>query len=198
MPTLQYVASVDRSDPLRRALGTSRADNSANLTFANPQTQVADPGDPLKVDGSYVAGVFGDGNVGGQYQRSLCKVLPLGDQQGRSFSLRLYGWTLVMHGVKVYQAWVPQLLCELACTTGQAKGTPDAVVRESDFFCDTLAVTQGSLGNFGELFSPATGVVAPTTDLIGYAIIALRGCQYIQFDFQQTDAVTMNALWSFI
>ena len=177
--------SVSGSYPLNKALALG---NSTAGTFYPLLPSRSMPSG----DGVYDAG------LAGMYSPRQVLLLPYADGSvGSSFSLRLYGWRNVGPDPNTW-VWVPMLLVELSCTTCIAAGPVPpfgtlsvASILDSERFCDTLAVVNGSVGP-GE----AELVQQPGTDLIGFAVVYLRGCQRFQFDFQQTDPVGMNCLWA--
>lgn len=112
---------------------------------------------------------------------------------GQSFSMRLWGWDHIGTDSRSL-VWIPNLLCELSCTLGAQNGVPgfERLIQDTEYFCDTLAVTAGSLGFMGDLVSPGNG-------LVGYAVVELKGCRKFQFDFQAPSAnggIAMNVLWA--
>ena len=176
--------SVSGSYPLHKALAL----NSTAGTFQ-----------PMMPSGSMPSGdgIY-DAGLAGMYSAKQIVLLPYADGgAGSSFSLRLYGWRAVGADPNTW-VWVPMLLVELSCTTCSAPGPIPPygtlsvdLILDSERFCDTLGVVNGSVG-------PGEGEVVsqPGTDLIGFAVVYLRGCQRFQFDFQQTDRVGMNCLWA--
>lgn len=175
---------VAASNPLIKAL----SENSTSGSFAMLLPQGQDPsGD----------GVFDIGE-GGMYAPQHAFIVPyvFGPPES-NFSMRVYGWR-VLGNDPLSQVWVPLLLIELACTSCVSTvsltsyaGRGMRLLPDGTNFCDTLVVVNGTAGpEDGEVMSQ------PGTDLIGWALIELRGCQKIQFDFDQTDPVEMNALWA--
>ncbi len=109
----------------------------------------------------------------------------------RSFSMRLWAWDHVGTDPR-FLVWIPSLLAEFSCTLGAQNGIPNGLISDSEYFCDTLALTAGSLGFAGDLVSPGNGLIA-------YALVELKGCRKFQFDFQAPDSngdIAMNVLWA--
>ncbi len=121
-----------------------------------------------------------------------------------SFSVRVYGWRGLTHpeGNPQQGVWIPVLIAELACTActvgGPAAPTePQVPVRylsPTELLCDTISLTQGTLGVNGLIQS--TG---PGTNLVAFAEIDLIGSRFFSFDFQLADTgnpVGMNCLFA--
>ncbi len=145
-------------------------------------------------------GVFQAGQNGMISPRRI-KIIPFAHgNAGLQFSMRVFAWEqLYGSGNENSIVWVPLLLVELLCTIcnqpGPAEGYPGSITSllgPTDQACDTISVVQGNLGNLG--FVTSTG---PGTDLIAFAMLDLTGPKLIQFDFQQSDPVEMNAMWRF-
>ncbi len=178
------------SVPLDKAL----AANSSAGVFASLDLVVIGPtlGD--------TTGVYTAGSDAGAASPNRVRILPFCEgTAGASFSLRMYAW-LSMHNPTNYSdraIWVPMLLAEFACISCNRGGPPQAypgpsrsLIKETEYFCDTITLVQGNLGKNGYITS--TG---PGTDLIASVMLDLQGCRRFQFDFQQTDPVNMNALY---
>lgn len=147
------------------------------------------------------SGTFNAGHDG-MFAPESIKLIPIceGGQAGSQFSVRLYAWDALRSEPTAQQppaTWIPTLLAEFLCTVCNRSGpypvgspTTGAVLTTENF-CDTIALTQGTVGQNGLINS--TG---PGTDLIAYVKIDLAGCRLYQFDFVQTDTVGMNCLWS--
>ncbi len=120
---------------------------------------------------------------------------------GNQFSVRLYGWRAAENPPGLGRpVWIPYLICELACTTCNRQGPPNTappgnpsnyMLGPDESLCDTISLTQGSLGLTGLINS--TG---PGTDLIAYAIVELTAPRYFQFDFGAIDSIPMNCLFA--
>ena len=179
--------------PFSRAL---RGANSSAGTFASLNIQAERP-NPFNQDSlTGIDGVYSMGE-GGIYTVNRLQLIPYADAAGAQFSLRLYGWDSVAppDASNNLIVWVPFLIAELACTTSNRSGVTGHYVNDTEYAVDTIVLTQGTTGNNGF----AGGLInstGPGTDLIAYALITLSGCQFIQFDFQQTDSVSMNCLWA--
>ena len=150
---------------------------------------------------SAAGGIWGAG-TGGDRAPYRIKLFPYCEgNPGSMFRMRLYGWDHI--GVDPFAfVWLPYLIAEFTCIACTRGGPPAAVagqqafrlIAETERFCDTMTLTAGTLG-----VSQVDGVVCstgPGTNLIAWAIVDLAGCRKFQFDFEQTDPVTMNVLWS--
>lgn len=161
--------------PLRRAMTANSVANS----FATLVPQANKPSGP---------GVFDlfDGGLGLATQYVMPKyvqVVPFGtDLADETFDLRVWGWSKVHNpGGADHGRWVPQLLLDLAVTLGTAaQGEAD------HFLADTLSITQGD----GD-----APVISPQNNTPASAILHLRGCEVIQFDFARGTAAAANAYW---
>ena len=180
-----------RSEPLNQALLLGDSQNTAWTSYDML-------GLPPVGDGIWAAGHGSVHAPGKLFILPYCEGLA-----GSNFSVRVYAWRSVEqpNGGPNQNVWVPVLLCELACISCNRFGPPlpgvlppvgnGRFIQADEAMCDTITLTQGSLGPTGEICS--TG---PGTDLIAFAVIELRGARFFQFDFQQTDPVPMNCLWS--
>ena len=150
-------------------------------------------------------GVYSCGHGGGDCYTFL-KLMPYCIATvGQQFSMRLYAWDVVAVGPQSQNTsltvHVPTLIAEFLCTAAYIPGpvigvtaTPSAGILAQETFCDTITLTQGTVG--GGLIN-STG---PGTNLVAWAKVELFGCRYYQFDFSQSDTmvapVEMNCLWS--
>lgn len=181
-------------DTLSMPLDKALASNSSAATFATFELVAADPtlGDST---GTYLAG----GEFGSTAPNRV-RILPFCEgNAGAAFSVRVFAW-LRMNNQTNYSdrmIWLPVLLAEFACVSCNRSGPPVAypgpsrsLIKETEYFCDTITLVQGTLGKDGYITS--TG---PGTDLIASVMLDLQGCRRFQFDFAQTDPVNMNALY---
>lgn len=99
----------------------------------------------------------------------------------QTFSMRLWGWSQTNDSPKV---WIPQLLVELACTI--TTGTDFAGLVASNYGVDAITVAAGDA---------ETALVSPANNMQGSALVHLRGCELIEFDFDMTGATSGNCLW---
>lgn len=183
---VQEVVVVARSSIVRKALANG---NSTATAFANFMTTSIDPSG----DGVYPIGQAGD------VAADRLFLMPYAEGgSGSNFSVRVYGWTTIKGQTPSDQkTWIPFLLAELACISCNVNGVMPATagdpsqLLDSEYMCDTISLTQGSIGPQGLINS--TG---PGTNLVAFAKIDLAGCRVLQFDFQQTDPVGMNCLWA--
>lgn len=182
---MQNVIVDYRSEPLYVALQTpSQASVFASLVpmFLAPSAVYS--------DGVYTAG------HNAQVAPGRVLVFPVCDgAAGAQFSTRVYGWRPIGNPDENPNnvVWFPYLLAELLATAAALTAPIEAIpslraLSGNQTLCDTLSLTQGQLGNGGLLNS--TG---PGTNLTAYALIDLCGCRFYSFDFQQQDAVSMNA-----
>lgn len=113
------------------------------------------------------------------------QVIPFGtDADGETFDLRVWGWSRVLGG----NLWVPQLLTQLAVTLGNVSG---AAIGTNHFLSDTLVATDGAVADSGT----GTSILSPENDTPASALIHLRGCELIEFDFDLGTAAAANAYW---
>ncbi len=142
-------------------------------------------------------GIFAAGHGGMNTAYRLMLVPFSSGGAGTQFSVRVYGW-VPLGPTPILDTWMPLLLAEFLCTTAELTGPAPLpgvqsalTLLPTDYLCDTITLTQGSVGPTGEINS--TG---PGTNLAAFAMLELRGAKFFQFDFQQTDPVMMNCLWS--
>ena len=200
-----YVTTVERVDPARKAMALG---NSQNSVWATLISQNASPGSVNPAftatgpDGVYLLA------QDLQYVPAYVFVQPYAQSgPGAQFSFRVYGWTSskLPSGNPMYEVWTPFLIAEFACWTCNQPGpaqfvegmTPPGSIQADEFFCDTMALVQGGIGPLGQLLSTgARDQGNPGTDLVARAKIATMGAKHLQFDFQQTDPIPMNLLFS--
>lgn len=192
--SISYNITCIRSEGMARGL----AFNSTSAGFTKMDLQTADPVSVASIGALDVA-------VGGlPYTASGIKILPCADTGvGTPFSMRVYGWDVqtVPSGDPLLQVWFPVFLAEFACTTGDLPGPlgnetggKAFAVRNNMYFCDTIMLVQGGLGDGGVINS--TG---PGTNLLAYAQLDINGSKRISFDFQAADSssgISMNCRWS--
>jgi len=178
-----------RAEPLNLALAGGNSQNTAFVPLA-PSNLSPDPN--RSKDGFVIFS-----GTEGQVSPGRLILIPYAEGQGAMFSMRLYAWRRLGTDSRLW-VWVPMLLAEFACITSNQAGPTDAqpgsstrLIKDTEFLCDTISLTQGSLGNCGLVTS--TG---PGTNLIAFAIVDGCGATLISFDFQQTDPVGMNCLWA--
>lgn len=175
------------SNKLAKALPLGNSLNGAFVPF------VAQNGIPFAA-GTYVAG------AGGMLAPNRVKVYPYCEgAAGSTFSVRVYGWDHISDDPR-YFVFVPPLLTEFLCVScdSAGPGSPGGpgvspyVILDSERFCDTISLTQGSVGWMGEVNS------CPGSGCVGFVMVDLRGCKFFAFDFANVDPVTlsMNALFA--
>lgn len=189
---LSQITRDFRSERLAKALVNANAQQAQWVALGTQVTSPAAVG-----DGVYNAGA--DSNV----SPGRLFLMPYAEGGvGSQFSLRVYAWRdfFLPTGDPATQVWIPHLLAEFACTTCNQGGpvtqeiTSSALLKPSEFLCDTISLTQGSLGVDG--FVTSTG---PGTNLVAFALLDLTACRRFQFDFQWADTsnnIGMNCLWA--
>lgn len=216
--SLSYNITVVRGDPLNKAF---RNGNYQSQGFTQLIPQMNLPGVPgavsfnKPIDGTnnpisnngFVDGIFliGEGNL---YAPLGLTVFPY-CQSGVNinFSMRVYGWRSIIQpdGTPSLDVWIPFLLAEFNCWTCNQSGPfnpnvpPFGKVSQDEYFCDTMVLTQGSIGAAGTINSTGGRDQGNSgTDLIAYASLEIKGSRFIQFDFQTNDSsqcVSFNCLW---
>ncbi len=187
MPTqnIQVVPSYS----MNRALATN-SQSQAFTTFGL-QTQ------PVAIQATQPADTVWPAGAGGMFAPQRLKVMFFASGgAGNAFSARLYAW--FHHGDNPDTlVWIPVLLAEFALVTGALPG-PAAltnfapyVIKPDEYMCDGITLVQGSVGATGEIVT-----IGPGTGFVSLVMCELRGAKFFQFDFQQSDSVLMNALWS--
>lgn len=129
---------------------------------------------------------------GGVTTASHVRVIPFSDgPAGTQFRIRVWGW-LIYGTDPNTRVYLPSLLVQLTCTTGEIPGpsTPflPRVLPDVNRCCDVLSVDLGSVGT-GSLDVPGPGYLAN-------ALVEVKGAKKVQFEFEQIDPVSMNALWA--
>lgn len=167
------------------------------LTQGNSQagafaTMLVQEAEPSPTAGPIVDGVYDIGQAGMEASERVF-VMPYAQGGERlNFSMRIWAWrhaTNPLTQTGKTDVWIPYLLAEFACTTGNVPGLADHVLNGNEYLADTIVLANGSLGARGE-------ISVPLTDTAAYAIVEVRGAKKISFDFQQTDPVGMNAFWA--
>jgi hypothetical protein len=152
---------------------------------------------------------------GGAWVSTKFRIYPYAEgSAGLSFSMRVYAGQAINggQGQAPSKMWFWPLLAEFLCVTCEYPGvvpqvqTPPGqlfLMTDQERFCDTITLTQGSLGPTGFINATGTqGQVMPNgnpgvaTNIPGYIEIELSGARWIGFDFQRIDQVNMNCLWS--
>lgn len=151
---------------------------------------------------------YAEGKLG-LYSCQRLLVLPFCDgAPGSRFWTRLYGWRTFQGGKQSPRLWIPMLLAQFLCVSGDLPGMqpvsgtqpqgggqippspPNALMAVTENFCQVLALVSGSVGQSGEIVNAG--------GFISYAMVELRGAEKFQFEFQTPDdrPVSMNALWA--
>lgn len=203
---MEDVRIVTVAGNLTKALAFENSQNPSwtvlNPTGVQPAIQVTSGGTSGTNTGVFQAG------QAGYFINNRLRIIPYCfGAPGSQFSFRVFGWESLSQpeGQAQTLVWIPYLLAEFACVACNQPGPSDnqmRLIQPGENFCDTITLTQGSLGKDGVInstgaaASAAAGVQTPT-DLIAYVLLDLCGCRMFQVDFQQTDAVSMNALLAF-
>lgn len=189
---MQNVVQDFRAEPLNKALVNG---NSFNTLFVPPGADATSP-DPNRTFDGFI--IFS--GVQGQVSPGRVFLLPYCDAPNSNFSIRLYGWRRCGNPDPSPQTlvWFPTFLAEFLCTSCAIAGPTDnqpgismRVLKDTEYLCDTITLTQGSLGNKGLITS--TG---PGTNLVAFSLLDGCGATLLSFDFQQTDPVGMNCFWA--
>lgn len=159
----------------------AKAADSTDASYASrPYTQTEPTND----------GVWQMGQ-GGQFSQNTLKVIPFGTGSAtNTFKMRLLGWALADQGKT--RTWVWTLLAEYTCALSTFAGSAGCVIDASHLVCDTLTLT---FGTATEGVSAET--VSPTGNVPAHAIISLKGCQKVEFQFNMNSSATAaNALFA--
>ncbi len=194
---------VTSSQPLSKAflkgnsIATVWSEHSRTTGYFSPRVSepptttsvVQSPaGNPSPEDGVWPAGIGGSEVCTGVFVQPYAE----GDDDS-TFWMRLWGWRVTVDQDRGKPVWIPHLLAELSCQVGNITGPKDSGnsygLLETERLCDTLMLTRG-----------AADVYSNGSNLAAHAIIPLRGCQKLQFDFVMMGPpeppITMNALWA--
>lgn len=112
-------------------------------------------------------------------------VVPYGaGAENDTFDMRINGvWRIDNAGTTEY---VVQPLAQIAVTLSATTGSALRAITASYRFADTLSSTFGSTSNI---------IVSPGSDVTGYALIDLKGCEWFVLDFDLGGTTTAaNAL----
>ncbi len=151
---------------LRKALETDSTASSFTALIPTV-TEPSGAGVFRLSDIQYGAGCDGHGP-------KFLQLIPFGGNANNDeFSMRVIGWSKT--GLSSAPVYVPQLLLELAVVLGNISGS---AIAANTFMADTLTVTYGP--------TDGASVISPANDLSANAILHIRGCEYIQFDFDMT------------
>lgn len=168
--------------------------NSVQQTFWTPAVLSVNPGFPQSTLPVSTAGTVPDGvyaaagDPPGCLTQNRIQILPWSDGGiGQQFSIRLWGFTVHDNS---NPAWPPLFLCELLCTTASIPGTSTANASDPTAnafpinanLCDTITLTQGTLGPSGQINS--TG---PGSNIPAWATIEIYGSQWFFFDFETSE-----------
>lgn len=112
------------------------------------------------------------------------QIIPYGTNgDNDTFNMRVWGWDKTDDATAVY---IPQLLAQLAVVLGSIDG---AAIAANTYMADTITLT------YGDSTSP---IISPANDLSASIILHVRGCRFIEFDWDLAGAqegTGMNAFW---
>lgn len=138
--------------------------------------------------------------TGGGFVPTWIRLYPYGlGSDNDVFSLRLWGWWHLGSGTDNNKMWMPSILTEISCTISAFTGYAGGLVLNTERFADTISL----VANVGEYSITAVttriGTVqlfSPQNDTPACAQVPLRGCEYIEFDWDQTTGTpTTNCLY---
>ena len=164
------MTAINRVSTYAKVLGT-------NSTSTNYPSRVATATEPTG------AGVL-DMSVGNGLSREKLVLIPYGqDEADKTLKMMVLGWQIVS------DLWVPVSLCELTCTLCNKTGVAAKSVLNTEFFCDTLALTAG-------YSTTACEVNTPTGDVIAHAVVNVKGYAKVEVIFDRNSSATSaNALY---
>lgn len=181
-------------ETLTRTWTKARSVNQTSSSFVSKVPTTTEPlGDAGTATG---ACVFDLGLVpGGVVQNSLLLMPYAIGADNVTFSVRVFGWRRAgpasADGSGTLPLWIPTLMCELACTASAFVGVAGAYVLNTGRFADTLTLTTGD--------AAAVGIVSPTGDVAGHAMLDLKGSQKLELTFSTGGVATScNALWALL
>lgn len=107
-----------------------------------------------------------------------------------TFSLRVIGWSYLIEGDPNTAIWDPTILVELQATISSTPiGLAGKLVKATDLFATSIAVTTGNANVSMEQVSPGSGIAA-------HAVVDLKGFQKVEFVFTTGSSATdCNLLW---
>jgi len=110
------------------------------------------------------------------------------DAANETFDARILGWRKVIteSDGTATALWVPTIIAQVACTLSTFTGVSGAVVTNTEFFCDTLAVT---LANTLQV-----QVNSQTNDTPGNVLVNTVGYNKLEVLFDMGTAASGNAL----
>ena len=162
---------------LTKALTT----NSTAASFTPLAVSATEPGSD---------GVWG-GSTDGSVMCRYLRIRPycLGGNNS-TFSMQVWGWSLLGRDPNTL-LYIPELVLEVACTACAQTGIAGRLVLDTEAFVDTITVAAGSVGEDGEVISPAN-------DQIGSIKLRMKGTRKFQFLFKLggVPPTSMNALWA--
>lgn len=161
-----------------------------NLTAEPIDASVAPTAGQNYIPGnSWAIGKGGDHSPNRIFLQPYCE-----GPEGSLFWMRLYGLRPLGLSQNQDLVWVSTLLIQLACVAGNLPGPTVAsgtALIQTENTCDSLTVVTGWVGMTGEVVS-----AGPGSQFGAFALVELRGCKKVVFEFEQFDNVGMNALWA--
>ena len=196
---MDSIVLSSRGSPWRRLYDTNVSAASAAFTTDGLQGRTrgpidkdnlySDSGDLRVLDLRAAAG------PGGTTPNSVIFV-PFGrDTTNQTMSMRIWGVEEGVSGVggSPVKSWEPMLLAELLCTLSAAKaGVAGSLVESSDYYCDTISLTQGASQDI-VIASNASDLRAAWAriDILGFPILV------VEMD-DGASATQVNSLYRFL
>ena len=151
---------------LTTPFATGLATNSTDVDWAlGGETSATAPGGDAQL-----------GGLGNATAPQIALILPYCDGPPLSqFTLRVWGWwNRGAPGDVNNVIWVPLLIAEFDCVAGVMNGLGSRLIKDNEFFVDTMTLTKGTVGMYGIVISPNGGGRA-------WAKVELQGAQKFQF-----------------
>jgi len=166
------------STPLTRALAV----NSQNVApFVYPTASIQEPGAAAALSPALPASPIQDGVVAnaleGRVSSGQALILPIAaGGPGGGYLMRVYAWWLLgTRNDALNRLWIPTLLAEFLCVSGDRNGLQAQLMNESEFHATSITLTAGDLG---------AGKIV-TDQPVAWIRLDLQGCQIFTFDFTQ-------------
>lgn len=120
-----------------------------------------------------------------------------------TFEARLIGWRRA-GPLPSTALWIPNVICQFACTLGTSVGVTGGDAVATDRFVDTLAlastVIQPKTTDTDAAGAASTGLVeftSPANNLVAMAWLPLLGFQKFEVSFDMTGATNGNCFYTF-
>lgn len=126
-------------------------------------------------------------------------ILPYGlGANNDAASMRVIGWRRVRGTTTDITLWVPEVLCEVACTFSAAVGIAGAPVLNTEAFADTITIVSEPTITADVTRQGTVEVYSPANDTQAYINVRLNGVEKIELTWDQTtNNPTTNALVTF-